>query len=190
MRADARRNRERLLVAARAAFSEHGASASLDDIARRAGVGSGTLYRHFSGRDALLEAVAHDAFTRLRREADELLAATEPHAALVTWLRALIDYTRTVRGLAGTLMACRDDEPSALQRPCQLIADTMAALLARAQGAGAVRPDVQDEDVGRLAYGIAVTLEASPADPGLADRLLAIALDGLRPRSPSPPVHA
>ena len=180
MRADARRNRERLLVAARAAFGEHGADTSLDDIARRAGVGSGTLYRHFSGRDALLEAVADDALAQLRRKADELLEASEPREGLLAWLRALIGYTMTVRGLAGTLLACQHDESSPLQRPCRLIADTTAALLARAQAASTVRPDVRDEDVGRLAYGIAVTSESSPEDRGLADRLLAITFDGLR----------
>jgi hypothetical protein len=119
---------------------------------------------------------------QLRRKADELLEAAEPREALLAWLRALVGYTMTVRGLAGTLLACQDDESSPLQRPCQLIADTTAALVARAQAAGAVRPDVQDEDVGRLAYGIAVTAESSPEDRGLADRLLAIALDGLTPR--------
>jgi AcrR family transcriptional regulator len=185
MRADARRNRERLLAAARVAFSEHGTNASLDDIARRAGLGSGTLYRHFPTRHALLEAVAADAFARLRREADELLEAAEPHEALVTWLRALIEYTTTVRGLAGALMACQGDESSALQPPCQLIDDTMAALLARAQAAGAVQPHVQPEDLGRLAYGIALTSESGPEGGELVDRLLALTVEGLRPRAPS-----
>ena len=179
MRADARRNRERLLAEARTAFHEHGADASLDDIARRAGVGSGTLYRHFPSRDALLDAVAGDAFDRLQRQADDLLGAAEPLEALVTWLRALIEYTMTVRGLAGTLMACQDDESSALQRPCKLIANTMATLLARARAAGSVRPDIEAEDLGRLTYGIALAADSSPQDRELADRLLALTLDGL-----------
>lgn len=189
MRADARRNREQLLAAARAAFDQHGADASLDDIARRAGVGSGTLYRHFPSRDALLEAVVGDAFARLQRQADELLDASGSRQALVAWLRAVVAYTMTIRGLAGTLMASQDDESSALQRPCQLIANTTVTLLDRAKTAGVVRPDVEPEDLGRLAFGIAVAAEADPERRELADRLLRLALDGLDPRSSSPPAY-
>jgi AcrR family transcriptional regulator len=180
-RADARRNYDRLLDAARALFGERGVDASLDEIARRAGVGSGTLYRHFPTRDALLEAVARDAFTKLERTAEELRDAERPQQALIAWLRALIEYTTTVRGLASALVACQDDASSALQPPCQLIADTMAALVGRAQAAGAVRDDLEHEDLGRLTYGIALVSEANPDDAALADRLLRLALDGLKP---------
>lgn len=181
-RADARRNRERLIVAARAAFGERGADASLDDIARRAGVGPGTLYRHFPGRDALLEAVAADAFAALRRTAAGLMRTAEPEEALRGWLRALVEYTTTVRGLAGTLMACGEDEASPLHGPCREIGETMAAVVARAQAAGAIQPGVAPDDLGRLVHGIAIAAESGPGDPELADRLLALALDGLRPR--------
>jgi AcrR family transcriptional regulator len=180
-RADARRNRDRLLDAATRVFGERGANAPLDEIARRAGVGSGTLYRHFSSRDALLAALAHHAFTKLEREAAALRGADRPRDALITWLRSLIEYTATTRGLASALVACQDDASSALQPPCALIADTMATLLDRAQAAGLVRRDLRDDDLGRLAYGIALVAEANRGDEGLADRLVQLAVDGIGP---------
>src|SRR5881227_1228774 len=100
MRADARRNYERLLAAARAAFAEHGVDASLDDIARSAGVGPGTLYRHFPTRHALLEAVLGDAQATLLAEAEKLATEPDPDAALLTWMRGLATHSRTFRGLA------------------------------------------------------------------------------------------
>jgi AcrR family transcriptional regulator len=178
-RADARRNRDRLLDAARRVFGERGADAPLDEIARRAGVGSGTLYRHFSSRDALMAALAHDAFTKLEREAAALRDADRPRDALFAWLHALIEYTATTRGLANALVASQKDVSSALQPPCALIEDTTATLLDRAQAAGLVRPDIRDDDLGRLAYGIALVAEANRGDHGLADRLLKLALGGV-----------
>jgi len=106
MRADARRNYERLLRAAAEAFTEHGADdVSLEEIARRADVGIGTLYRHFPTRQALLEAVYTDQVAGLRALADDLLATKPPAEALATWLRALIDFGRTKRSLSAALLA-------------------------------------------------------------------------------------
>src|SRR6266702_7031907 len=100
MRADARRNRQRLIEAALAAFAEHGADdASLDEIARRAGVGIGTLYRHFPTRQALLEAVYRSQVEALRGRAEELLVSAPPGEALVTWLRATVEFGSTKRSL-------------------------------------------------------------------------------------------
>src|SRR5215472_12068310 len=100
MRADARRNYERLLSAAAAAFAEHGADdVSLEEIARRAGVGIGTLYRHFPARQDLLEAVYLDQVEALHSLATELRGSTAPDQALARWLRALIDFSRTKRGM-------------------------------------------------------------------------------------------
>jgi AcrR family transcriptional regulator len=92
MRADARRNHERLLAEARAAFAAHGTDASLEDVARRAGVGIGTLYRHFPTRHALLSAVFEDAVSDLLARSRELLDAPEPCTALVTWLREIVSH--------------------------------------------------------------------------------------------------
>ena len=99
MRADARRNHERLLTEARAAFAEHGTDASLEDVARRAGVGIGTLYRHFPNRDALVSAVFEDAVDELLTRSRQLLTDPEPCAALVTWLREMVTCRTSRRNL-------------------------------------------------------------------------------------------
>src|SRR5215216_6625186 len=104
LRADARRNRDRLIAAAREAFAERGAEASLDDIARRAGVGPGTLYRHFPTRLTLIEAVYRDGVEALCAEARDLMSSPSPGEALATWLRSVLSYAGEKRGLATALM--------------------------------------------------------------------------------------
>jgi hypothetical protein len=118
----------------------------------------------------------------LNRTAIELLESDSPQEALVTWLHELVDYVITVHGLSARMMACRDDETSALHTSCMVITSAMNALLARAQEAGTVRPDALGDDLGRLVHGIVLAAEADRSDSGIADRLLALALDGLRPR--------
>src|SRR5205807_1158600 len=108
MRADAARNRARLVEAAIAAFTEHGADASLDDIARSAGVGPGTLYRHFPTRQALQEAAYLNGFHVLCDRAYELVDTVSPEEALTTWMRALAAYLATKRGLSATLASTLD----------------------------------------------------------------------------------
>ncbi len=120
MRADARRNYERLVATATAAFAERGAEASLDDIARRAGVGSGTLYRHFPTRQALLEAVYRDQVEELCSQARELLASPSPGDAFATWLRAMASYMTTKRGLSSLMTPT----PSCFPRAARLCAGT------------------------------------------------------------------
>lgn len=178
LRADARRNYARLLAAANAAFAEHGPDASLDDIAQRASVGIGTLYRHFPTRQALLEAVYRDQIDSLRAEAEALRDAPSPQEALAAWLRSLLAHNLTQRGLKEALM---NGEASALvaESKAQLRA-AGAELLARAQQAGAVRADLDVNDLLRLVYGIALADERSPAgSPKLANRCLLVMLDGL-----------
>lgn len=184
MRADARRNHERLLTEARAAFAAHGTDASLEDVARRAGVGIGTLYRHFPNRQALLSAVFEDAVGDLLARSHELLRADEPCAALVTWLRAVVAHAGEYRGLARALMSVsydRGDTGSALARCSGPIRAAGGALLARAQDAGAVRPGVAIGDLLQLTHAIALAAEETPDDPELADRLLRLTLRGLKP---------
>jgi AcrR family transcriptional regulator len=178
MRADARRNRQRLLAAARTAFTEHGAEASLDDIARRAGVGSGTLYRHFPTRQALVQAVYHDQVEALCARGYELLDTLPPDDALAAWLRAMADYIATKRGLASAMKAIMDDQGSqvfAASKEAMHAAAT--ALLTRAQEAGTVRADADVNDLLRLVHAIAVATEQAP-DGG--ERLLSLVMDGLR----------
>ncbi|MFU2339223.1 TetR/AcrR family transcriptional regulator [Streptomyces albidoflavus] len=181
LRADARRNRERLLVQARRAFAAHGTDTSLEEIARRAGVGIGTLYRHFPHREALLSAVFADAVGELLERARVLLEAERPCAALVEWLRSLITHASEYQGLSGALMSASSGTGSELSRCSDPMRDAGAALLGRAQEAGVVRPDISIGDLLQLTNAIALAAEATPDEPELADRLLSLTLRGIRP---------
>ena len=184
LRADARRNYERLLGAAAAEFAEHGGDeASLEQIARRAGVGIGTLYRHFPSRLALLEAVYLDQVEALRARAEELAGAEDPAAALSDWLRALVAFSATKRRLTQAMLATASSGSELMSSCGAVLHGAAELLLARAQQAGAVRPDVQARDMIRLVHGVSMVTEAAPADPGQAGRLLGLVLDGLRSQS-------
>jgi AcrR family transcriptional regulator len=180
MRADARRNYDRLLREARTAFAEHGTDASLEDVARRAGVGIGTLYRHFPNRHALMNAVFQEALTSLIDRSRELAQAREPCAGLVEWLGAIITHAGEYRGLAQALMSTSQDETSALSQCNVPLREAGAVLLMRAQESGAVRPDVSIGDLLQLTNAIALAAEQSPDDPELAGRLLMLTLRGLK----------
>jgi AcrR family transcriptional regulator len=179
MRADARRNVARLISVAREAISERGAEASMDDIARRAGVGSGTLYRHFPTKASLIEAVYRDGVNTLCARGDEYLASLPPDRAMFEWLRALVGYVTEKRGLAGSLLTSMDTASLFAEMHAR-IAASGGALLDRAKDAGAIRPDVELMDVIRLASAIAHAGEQSPEGAALSDRLLKLAFDGLR----------
>lgn len=181
MRADARRNHERLLSEARASFAEHGTDASLEDVARRAGVGIGTLYRHFPNRQSLMSAVFEDAVSDLLARSGELQRAPQPCVALVTWLREMVTHASEYRGLARALMAVTYDDTSALARCSGPIREAGGALLARAQESGEVRHDVEIGDLLQLTHAIALAAEQNPGDPELPDRLLRLTLRGLKP---------
>jgi AcrR family transcriptional regulator len=177
MRADAQRNYARLLAVAKEAFGEHGADAPLDDIAKRAGVGAGTLYRHFPTREALMAAVYRDDVAELSAQAYELLERMPPEEALAEWMRMQIAYIIRKRGLGATLITLlgKDSELFAWCRDA--LRGAGSALLQAAQQAGTVRTDVDSTDLLRLGHSIAVATEHSPQD---AERLLTVVLDGLR----------
>ncbi|MFD5816758.1 TetR/AcrR family transcriptional regulator [Streptomyces sp. NPDC059618] len=181
MRADARRNHGRLLAEARSAFAEHGTDTSLEDVARRAGVGIGTLYRHFPNRHALMSAVFEEAVSDLLARSRALLDAPQPCTALVEWLRAIITHAGEYRGLARALMSASRDEGSHLARCSGPMREAGSALLLRAQESGAVRPDVSIGDLLQLTNAIALAAEETADDPALADRLLNLTLRGLKP---------
>jgi AcrR family transcriptional regulator len=182
MRADAQRNYARLLDAARAAFLERGADdVSLEEIARRAGVGIGTLYRHFPTRQALLEAVYRDQVDTLSARAEELLRTESPEAALAEWMRALLEFSSTKRSMTAALLATLGTDSELLSACVTVIRTAAEALLARAQQAGVVRPDADAGDLMRLVHAVNIATEKAP-DPGQADRMLALILDGLRPQ--------
>jgi AcrR family transcriptional regulator len=174
-RADALRNYEKLISAARDAFTEDGASASLEDIARRAQVGIGTLYRHFPTRQHLLEAVYLDEVEAICRAAADL-SDLPPWDALVAWLRAFVGFAATKRAIAQEMLATIDTDAEVF-RTCRVAITTAGeSLLERAQEAGAVRADANFSDIGRLLGGIA----SIQSDPQQIERILDLVLDGLR----------
>jgi len=176
-RADARRNYEKLVSAAREAFAEDGTSASLEDIARRAHVGIGTLYRHFPTRQHLLEAVYLDEVEAICRSAADL-ADLEPWDALVTWLRQFVGFAATKRALAQEMLGTIGSDAEVF-RTCRVaISSAGDELLGRAQAAGAVRADASFIDIARLLGGIA----SIDSDPEQIERILDIVIDGLRAR--------
>jgi AcrR family transcriptional regulator len=185
MRADARRNYERLLSAALAAFAEHGADdASLEEIARRAGVGIGTLYRHFPTRRALLEAVYRDQVEALRARAEELRESESPADALAAWLRALVSFSSTKHSLTTALLETLGKDSELLSACSMVICGAADTLLTRAQQAGVVRTDADPLDVIRLVHAVNIATQRGPTDPGQTDRMLGLILDGLRPQPP------
>lgn len=182
LRADARRNRERLLAQARIVFAEAGAEASLDEIARRSGVASGTLYRHFSTRLELIQAVLNEQMAELAELGQRLGSADDPFEGLSTWLGAILRHGLTYRGLSAAIMN------SALDRGTESVARWHAdlfkigdALLVRARTSGSVG-DARIEDVLKLVSGIAWSVRDADDGAGEADRMLALVLNGLRLR--------
>lgn len=178
MRADARRNAEKVLAAAREAFAEGGESTALEQIARRAGVGIGTLYRHFPNRQALLEALYVKEVEEVSRSASELETA-DPWDALNGWFERLIGYLATKRALANELLNYLDQDAPLFQECRAALYEAGSPLLERAQAAGAVRADVEFSDVMHMVVGIA---KIPTTEPGQTDHILRIALDGLRYR--------
>lgn len=180
-RADAQRNVEKLVATAREAFAAEGPNASLDDIARKAGVGSGTLYRHFPTRVALLEAVYRDGVQRLCEEGNRLLETDlPPDEALVSWLHGFVGYVAVKRGLAGPLTSALGQDSGLFTECRTMLEATGGQLLKRAQAAGLIRSDVASHDILRLASAIAHAGEMSGEGAALSERLLGIAMDGLR----------
>jgi AcrR family transcriptional regulator len=179
-RADARRNYEKVLAAAREVFAEEGTAAPLDDIARRADVGIATLYRHFPTRQHLLEAVYVGEFEAISRRADEL-ASLPPWDALEQWLREYVDYATTKKALAQEMLTYIDLDAEVFRASKSALQAAGGMLLKRAQDAGEVRLDATFMDVGRLVGSIAGIRGAEPAE---LERVLGIVLDGLRYQPP------
>lgn len=181
-RADARRNYDRLLAAAAAAFAEHGADdVSLEEIARRAGVGIGTLYRHFPARQALLEAVYRDQVDGLDALAAKLLTAESPGEALGDWIRAFVAFGRTKRSLSSALVATIGKNSELMSACSMILRNRTDELLSRAQDAGEARADVQYADIFRLAHGLIMATEVTPSDPEQPERLLSLVVGSVVP---------
>jgi AcrR family transcriptional regulator len=183
MRADAQRNRDALLEAATAAFAENGVDTSLEDVAKRAGVGIGTLYRHFPTRDALIEAAYRRGVEQMCDAADELRATHEGDEALELWMQRFVGYVATKRGLAGALkLSGEGDHAELFAYVHERIKTALAALTDAAAATGRVRSDVDGMDLIRALSGICMVSDQAQEQ---ARRLITLLMDGLRFGAPA-----
>ena len=184
-RADAIRNRERVLEAAKAVFSQGGAEAGLEAVARQAGVGIGTLYRHFPTREALYEAVYRREVEQLADLAVQL--AAEPHGlpGLRRWLGALVEFVATKKGMAAALALAAHKPPELMAYTSGRLQEAIGTLLRPAAEAGEVRPDIGPEDLLRAVVGLCYLQDGSGWQAQVM-RLLDVFLDGLRLRPGDP----
>lgn len=181
MRSDARRNRERVLVAAEDVFSQMGLRAQVEEVARRAGVGVGTVCRHFPTKQALVEAVLEAMYESLLEDATRALGQPDPGTAFQTFFFALSEFQARHRALAEH-MATQIDLPVSAQSVRDALRGAIGELVSRAQDAGAIRADIGPADVALLFSGVAhATALAGDLQPVLRQRYVALILDGLRP---------
>lgn len=180
LRADAQRNRDRLVEAARAAFRERGADCSLDEIAKRAGVGPGTLYRHFPTRDDLIDAVMKDWADRILQDAQQVTeAGLSPRETLQTWFQRFVANVGVYQGAARKVLAAVDDPSSPIYRKCQVLATANERVLAHVREAGALREGVDPREVLRLVSGVSAVVDNSGPEGAQAEPMLAIVIDGV-----------
>lgn len=175
-RADARRNYDAVLVAAAEAFADHGPEVAIDEIARRAGVGNATLYRHFPARRDLIVAVCVDEVESLLAAGDRLRASEDPGVALHRWMMLFIEHIAANKGLAAALMTATGDESSLIERCNAAIAQVVAGLLDDAKAAGAIGEGVSAADLLSSAQALALVAESDSRDR--AARILRYILDG------------
>lgn len=178
-RADSLRNREQLLSAAKAAFTEAGTDIALEEIARRAGVGIGTLYRHFPTRGALLGAVYSREVEQLAEAATRLLAEKPPVAALEAWFEELIAYMATKRVVVPALRADPVEGAKAFAAGGPSLYQSFGRLVAAAAAAGEIRGDLDETDIGRMLTGFAHGYDQPGWEAG-ARRMVSIMIAGLR----------
>ena len=186
-RSDARQNFDTLIAVADAAFTGEGAEVSLHEIARRAGVGIGTLYRHFPTRNDLIARVLQDSHKVLVARANELMTHPSPIEGLTTWLEALAEHGRTYSGLSEALGAALRRDGSLLCKSCDEFCLLTTRLVDRAKAAGEIGPDVQPNDVVMTAHAAAWSADQS-GDPGAAKRMIAMVVAGMR--TPAKPKRA
>jgi AcrR family transcriptional regulator len=180
LRADALRNRVRVLEAAETVFDARGATASTEEVARAAGVGIGTVFRHFPTKEALLEAVYVARLEKLAAEADALASAEEPGEAFFAFFARVVGHAATKNAFSAALMEAGVDVRETTAETGKELKRALAALLGRAQDAGVVRRDVGLAEVMTLLVGASQAAEHVGADPGVRDRALAVVFDGLR----------
>ncbi|MCK7623473.1 TetR/AcrR family transcriptional regulator [Streptomyces sp. RS10V-4] len=179
LRADARRNRERILEAAVRAFAEKGADVPIDTIAKAAGVGSATLYRHFPTREALVEAAYRNELARVCDSAATLLAENPPDRAMRLWMDGFIDYLAAKQGMADALRAAVASGADPFAQSLDKLTAALGTLLHAGADAGLLRADVHPLDVGFSLAGVSL-ITSAPEQRERAGRLLDLLLDGLR----------
>src|ERR1700761_7953773 len=185
-RADAVRNRERVLEAAKAVFSAGGPDASLEAVAKRAGVGIGTLYRHFPTREALYEAVYRREVEQLGELAEQLKSEAAPVEALRRWLRANVEFVATKKGMATALALAAGPPPSELTAfSYDRLTKAIALLLDRAVASGEIRNDVSAEDLLRALVGMCLLHDQAGWQASVV-RMLDVLIDGMRVKAASP----
>ena len=180
LRTDALRNRERILEVAKEAFTRSGADASLDDIAREAGVGAGTLYRHFGTRDALLEAVYHTEVEKLAAAERELSGKLPPVEALRAWMLLFVDYIETKQIIAPALNTIVGGPSKVYEASRAQVTGAIDALVERAIESGDIRTDLDPFDLLRALIGVS-NVASGPDWPQSARRLIDILISGSRP---------
>jgi AcrR family transcriptional regulator len=184
-RADAQRNRERILDVAKKAFTRGGADISLDDVASKAGVGPGTLYRHFPTRDALLEAVYRTEVERLAAAEKELSRTKSPIQALQAWMLLFVDYIAAKQIIAAALNTMVGGPSALFESSGTLIKRAIHSLVQRAIESGDIRPDIEPLDLLRALVGVS-NVSSIPDWPQSARRLVQILIAGSRPTAEMP----
>ncbi|MFF3859581.1 TetR/AcrR family transcriptional regulator [Streptomyces sp. NPDC002209] len=186
LRADAQRNRDKILAAAVRVFTDEGLNAHYERIAKEAGVGTGTLYRNFPTRETLIEAAYRNEVARLCDAVPGLLATLPPHDALRAWMGRFVDYATAKLGMADALRAVVASGSDPYGHSREMIQTAITTLMEAGTAAGALRSDVRPADVFALLAGIALT-SARPEQRDQAERLLDLALDGLKATQPRLP---
>jgi AcrR family transcriptional regulator len=179
-RSDAQRNRERILEVAKEAFTRHGAATSLDDIAKQAGVGAGTLYRHFPTRDALIEAVYRSEVEKLAAAALGFTAAMAPVEALRAWLLLFVDYIAAKHIIAPALNSVAGGPSRLYEGSRSLVQGAIEELVKRAKKSGDVRRDIDASDLLRAVIGVSYVSSGGDWQQS-ARRLVDILISGSRP---------
>jgi AcrR family transcriptional regulator len=178
-RADAVRNRERVLEAAKAVFSAGGPEASLEAVAKRAGVGIGTLYRHFPTREALFEAVYRHQVEQLADLAEELKCEADPAEALRRWLRSIVEFVATKKGMSAALALAAHSTSDLVAYSYDRLTKAVRTLLDRAIAAGEIRADISPEDIIRALVGMCY-MHDQPGWQTSVLRLVDVFVDGLQ----------
>lgn len=180
MRADALRNRQRLVEAARDVFREQGYDASLDEVAKRAGVGAGTLYRHFPSRENLVDAIMQSWVDRVTEATEKVLAHEgPPRDVLLAWFETYVDLISVHRGGPAKITSAIGDPDSPIVTKCQTLASATGRVVERLQTEGALRDDVDPVQVCRLVGGVATVADNANLEPAAVRPLLEVIADGM-----------